>query len=139
MSVTVRVAVRLAALVLVAVPLAACGSDGTSDTDASSAEDTSSVSPSESPTDSPSADEPAEGPDCASVWQEGAELPRGYAGCVDEGGELVPVEKVGCSSGQALLMYDDMYWGAAGGTVYMGTAPLAEDPDFLAAVRRCRA
>ena len=134
MSVTARAALRLAALVLVAVPFAACGSDDSTATDPVASDETTSDTPSGSPSTAP-----AEGPDCATTWQEGAELPRDYSGCVDDSGTLVAVEKVGCSSGQALLMYDDMYWGVAGGTIKMGASPLSEDPAFLTAVRRCRA
>lgn len=134
MSVTLRAAAHLAALVVLGASLAACGSDATTAADPAASDATTSTAATSSPTD-----EPAEGPECASTWVDGAELPRTYAGCVDEAGELVPVDKVGCSSGQALLMYGDAYWGVAGGTVHEATSPLTDDPGFRAAVRRCRA
>lgn len=132
--------------------LAACGSE-TSDsagqasepsasaTDSESASESPSESPSESTSESPSesATAPADAPSCAKTWTEGGVIPRAYAGCVEDDGTYVKADRLGCSSGQRMVMYGDRFYGVAGGEIHMTSGPLQKDRDYQAAVRRCRA
>jgi hypothetical protein len=126
---------RRAALPLVALCVFGCGGSGSSDPDAAGTDPTGSPEPSVSDSATP-----ADGPACDTVWQEGATLPRGYRGCVDTAGTLVPRDVLGCSSGQRLVSHADRYWAVLGGTIHeAATTPLADDPDYRTAVRSCRA
>ena len=135
--------------------VAGCGSDdATTGTTPGTASDPSSTapaspSPTPSPTSSPAATPseppaptspavPAGTPGCAEVWVAGGRLPRVYRGCA-EGEVLVAADRLGCSSGQALIRYADRYWAVAGGLVREGRTPLLEDPAYLESVESCRA
>lgn len=111
-----------------------CGSSGSSAPDAAGTDPTGSPAPSISESSAP-----ADGPACDSVWQEGATLPRSYRGCVDGSGTLVPRDALGCSSGQRMVSHADRYYAVLGGTIHEATTPLAEDREYRAAVRSCRA
>ena len=125
---------RWAALPLIALCAFGCGSSD------STASDAAGTDPSGTPESSVGASPtPVDGPDCASVWQEGATLPKSYRGCVDEAGALVERDTLGCSSGQRMVSHADRYWAVLGGTIHEATGPLADDPDYRAAVRSCRA
>lgn len=109
---------HLAVLALLTLGLTACGSDESS-TEA---------------TGSSSNDMPA----CASVWQDGATLPRAYGGCV-QNDQVVAPDSLGCSSGQRIIRYADSFYAVPGGTVHAATKPLNGDRQYIAAVHRCRA
>lgn len=129
---------RWAALPLVALFAFGCGSSGSTAPDAAGTDPTGSPEPSVSATVSDTAT-PADGPACDSVWQKGATLPRAYRGCVDTTGTLVPRDALGCSSGQRLVSHADRFWAVPGGTIHEAATPLADDPEYRAAVRSCRA
>jgi hypothetical protein len=124
---------------LVALCAFGCGSSGSSADDAAGTDPTSTpVSSSATPSDETSA--PAGVPDCETVWQDGATLPRTYRGCVDDTGTVVPRDALGCSSGQRLVSHGDRYYAVPGGTIHeAATTPLADDPEYRTAVRSCRA
>lgn len=122
---------------LVALCAFGCGSSGSTADDAAGTDPTST---SPEPTASSEGSTPADGPDCETVWQEGATLPRGYQGCVDSTDTLVPRDALGCSSGQRMVSHDDRFWAVPGGTIHEATAAtLADDSEYAAAVRTCRA
>lgn len=125
---------RRAALPLVALCAFGCGSSGSSTPDAAGTD--ASKTP-----DAPSTSEStaADGPACETVWQVDETLPRTYRGCVDGTGTLVPRDALGCSSGQRMVMHDDRFWAVLGGTIHEASTTLADDPDFRADVRSCRA
>ncbi|TWG95133.1 hypothetical protein L615_000500000770 [Nocardioides sp. J9] len=117
--------------------LAGCGSD-----DSGTADDSTSPSATESSSDaaseSPVAEQvPAGTPECADVWSAGATLPRGYKGCAQDGA-LVKPDRLGCSSGQALVRYDDRFWAVRGGRIAGGETPLADSEEYTEQVAICR-
>ncbi len=120
--------------------LAGCGSD-----DDGSAEDTSSPSAlsSKSSTASSAAPSPTTTPApagmraCADVWQAGADLPRAYRGCADADGLLVAPDRIGCSSGQALVRHH-RFWAVAGGPISRTAGALLDDEEYAAALTSCR-
>jgi hypothetical protein len=142
----------LALASLLAGGLVACGSDDGSTraadepTPAGSGSTSGPASPSPSASEmgsgphsgSPSETAPPGTPQCSKVWRDGASLPRTYVGCVDDTG-FVKRDRLGCSSGQAIVRYDDRFYGVAGGTVHRATAPLDKNRQYLAAAMRCRA
>jgi hypothetical protein len=131
---------------------AGCGDDtaqdeaGQAGDEASSAAPTITANPSDSISGSPSesgATEPSEptsavptGPDCSATWVGDAELPKGYKGCLDAG-TWVAADKLGCSSGQALVRYADAFWAVAGGTIH-ATDGLESDKEYRDSVASCR-
>lgn len=116
--------------------IAACGSESSPD---AADEPSSASTPTPSAVTSEAAAVPDGAPACADVWSTDATLPRGYDGCVDSDGTYVPRDALGCSSGQVLVQYDDTFFAVVGGTVRRGSSPLADDRDYRAAVRSCRA
>lgn len=135
---------RFAVAVLVTLVLAGCGEDGKSaDEDATSA---ASVNPSAttSAASEPTRDLPtkasptipANTPDCAAVWSNGAKLPNGYKGCV-AGEEYVRADTLSCSSGQGIVKYDDRFWAVRGGTIAQAD-DIYESDLYLDSVARCR-
>jgi hypothetical protein len=129
MSVTGFLRAQLPVLALVAIGLTACGSDQSAADDPAGSDD-----PSTSPAESPAA-----GPECGTLWQDGTTLPRSYDGCVDDSGQFVEKDALGCSSGQTIVRYDDTYYAVLGGSVHEASAPLDQDREYRAAVLRCRA
>jgi hypothetical protein len=113
--------------------LAGCGSD--SGTTASDPETPASSATSASPAEP--ATSAAEGPDCAAVWVEGETLAKSYQGCVSDG-VLVAVERIGCSSGQTFVLYDDAYWAVRGGLIKAATDGLAKSEAYLEDMAACR-
>lgn len=85
-----------------------------------------------SPSTSPGA------PDCATVWKDGAELPRSYAGCNAASG-FVASDKLGCSSGQRMVRYGDHYYAVLGGTISETESSLEDDRGYRGAIASCRA
>ena len=85
---------------------------------------------------SPSASNGA--PDCASVWKDGAELPRSYDGCNSAEG-FVATDKLGCSSGQRMVRYGDHYYAVLGGTIRETESSLEDDRGYRGAIASCRA
>lgn len=67
---------------------------------------------------------------------DGQSLPKKYTGCVS-GGEFVKADRLGCSSGQRIVRYDDRYWAYDGGTISR-TAGLMKDDEYVAEVTTCR-
>jgi hypothetical protein len=121
-------------LPLIALCAFGCGSSGSSAEDAPGTDPTGTPEPTASESSAA-----ADGPGCDTVWHEGATLPRDYRGCVDSGGTLVPRDPLACSSGQRLMRHDDRFWAVPGGTIHESSTSLADDPDYRAAVRSCRA
>lgn len=143
---TLRFAVLGAAAMLA---LAGCGSGAeTSAADpASSAtveESTSVPSPEETseattePDGSASASKDTEGwVSCSKVWVADQELPGRYPGCLD-GEVAVGADRLGCSSGQGMIRFDDRFYAVPGGTIYQTDTALSEDRGYRAAVAICR-
>lgn len=145
----------LAALALPLALVAACGDEG-----ATTADDPASGSSSSSPAASESAPEsasaPASGdasasasptsasasptapplPACEQVWQAGAKLPGGYAGCL-EGDQEVAADGRYCEFGKPLVTYADRFYAVPGGTIAEGTSPLRSDPGYRKVLRTC--
>ena len=114
-----------AAVALTALALAGCGQD-----------ETAPEAQAPSSSNSPSAKSGA--PDCAVLWHEGGELPRSYAGCNSEDG-FAPMDKLGCSSGQRMVMYGDHFYAVLGGTIHETESPLQDDHGYRVALASCRA
>lgn len=136
---------RAAAFALAAVVLTGCGGYTATDATGESPEPSPSVSvipaPSEGssePSEPASEPVPEGTPECSAVWQEGAALPRTYAGCADPDG-YVERDVLACSSGQRMVRYADRFYGVLGGTIHQASGPLEQDRDYMAAIRRCRA
>jgi hypothetical protein len=130
------------ALVALGLGVSACGDDDGSaeGTDAGSTPSASAPStPDPAPTSDATEEVPPGSPACADVWQVGERIPRGYAGCVEDGA-FVESDVLGCSSGQRLVRFDDTFYGVLGGTVRQAAAgPLTDDADYRRSVRSCRA
>lgn len=119
--------------------LAGCGSDdGKADDSGSpgvaSSESSTAASAAPSATTTPA---PAGMRDCVDVWRAGATLPRVYRGCADDDGLLVAPDRIGCSSGQALVRHG-RFWAVAGGLIARTDGPLLEDDEYVAALTSCR-
>jgi hypothetical protein len=121
---------HLLVLASAALFLTACGSE---ETRAESSGGESSASPSAGGETAPPGT-----PDCTSVWRDGATLPPGYGGCVEDA-EFVSRDALGCSSGQRIIRSADHFYAVPGGTVHSSTKPLDRDRKYRAAVYRCRA
>jgi hypothetical protein len=134
----------VAAGALVLGLVAGCGSDDGADvaTDGSG-------TPSASPTDDPTPETtptpvevdtvaPASWPTCAETWNEGATLPKAYAGC-SLAGAAVPADAVHCSMGALLVTYDDRFWGVPGHEISRADGKLQQDADFRQARATCTA
>lgn len=121
-----------ALLLLASLGLVSCGDDSPV-----AAEETSS--PAGETSGEPSGEPVPPGtPVCSEVWTEGAELPRRYKGC-DEDGAFVAADGLGCSSGQKIVRYAEHFYAVPGGTIHETADPLDEDREYRAAERRCRA
>ena len=138
MAVTRDLQAPLVALVLAALCLTSCGSDG-ADADGAAASDRSSASTREAEEPGAALSVPPGTPECDDVWKAGATLPRSYDGCVDEDGQFVPRDALACSSGQRIIRFDDRFYGVPGGTVHEVPTSLEQDREYRAAVLRCRA
>ena len=128
-------------LALVAAGLTACGSDPVEADGSVATDDSSSAAPSPTAPESPAASDsvPPGTPECSTLWQDGATIEKSYAGCVDDDGQFVKKDTLGCSSGQTLVRYDDRFYGVLGGSVHEASAPLDKDRKYRATVLRCRA
>ena len=139
----------LAALLVPLALASACGEEGSSDAgeEATGVSDSASPTPTEAPSDPASASptesasatsKPPEptGPACSAVWVDGRSLPKRYQGCVDDTG-FVKADRLGCSSGQRIIRYDDRYWAYEGGPVSK-TRGLAKDAEYADEVATCR-
>ncbi len=127
-----RVSSCLLLVALVVPVLAGCGGQ-----DEQAGDETTAAATSSSPADqepAPPGTEP-----CADVWADGAPLPRTYQGCTDEAGAFVKRDVLGCSSGQRLVRFDDLFYGVLGGTIHEASGSLEQDRDYRASVRSCRA
>lgn len=120
--------------------LAGCGSDDdgkaddTSSPSVASSESSTAASAAPSATTTPA---PAGMRACTEVWQAGAKLPRAYRGCADGAGLLVAPDRIGCSSGQALVRHQ-RFWAVAGGPIARTAGPLLDDEAYAAALTSCR-
>ncbi len=111
---------------LAALALAGCGNASSS-----TATDGTSSAP-------PSSGAPASSlPDCTAVWVEGKTLPAAYAGCHGTAGD-VKAHKIGCSSGQTIVIYTQSYYAVLGGSIHQ-TANILKDQGYLHSIRSCRA
>jgi len=77
-------------------------------------------------------------PACTEVWQEGADLPKDYKGCAVDG-EAVEVERLPCSSGQRVYLYDDHFWAVRGHVISFAEDGLSEDTKYQEMLFSCRA
>ncbi|MET0525117.1 MAG: fimbrillin family protein [Nocardioides sp.] len=130
MSVTRVLRAQLPVLVLAALCLTACGSDEPAAKDEVVNDDAST---------STGAPLPPGTPDCATIWQDGETIPRAYAGCADGDQQYVKRDALPCSSGQRIVVFNNQFYGVAGGTVHEAKSPLDQDREYRAAVLRCRA
>jgi len=130
---------QVAACLLLAAFLSACGDEAATDP-ASAAGSSSPVDDKTDKDDQAREGQPvpAGTPDCSDIWTDGARIPRGYQGCADEG-TYVERESLACSSGQRMVRYGSRYYGVIGGTVHQTAERLLDDRDFRDAVRSCRA
>lgn len=119
----VRPALALTAL----LALAACGGQGGTDV----------ADESTAPAPSATSSAAAEGPDCATIWVDGATLPGRYAGCVDDSGALVPADAVRCDSGQTIVTFDDRFYAAVGYRVNDTGGALEDSASYRRAMRVC--
>lgn len=120
------VAVMVAAL----LSLSACGDDTAPE---ATADETSAP-----PTPAESSSAPVDGTPCESVWVEGSDLPKDYAGCVADGA-LVEPEILDCSSGQRIVLYDDHYWALRGHIIGYAPDGLDNDKKYARVLYSCRA
>jgi hypothetical protein len=67
----------------------------------------------------------------------GEKLPLAYAGCHDTTGD-VKAHKIGCSSGQTIVIYTKSYYAVLGGSIHQ-TANILKDQGYLHSIRSCRA
>lgn len=111
---------------LAALALAGCGNASSS----TASDGTSSAPPSSS---APASTLPA----CTAVWVAGEKLPMAYAGCHDATGD-VKAHKIGCSSGQTIVIYTKSYYAVLGGSIHQ-TANILKDKGYLHSIRSCRA
>lgn len=136
----------LVPVLLAALLLAGCGSE---DTGTATPQDEGSVSPSSTPSEAPPSTEATdevtdEGPDtrgwpkCEKVWIAGDDLPRTYVGCT-EGDEAVKAERVPCSMGVKLVVYNDRFWAATGNRISESDGPLRKNPEFRQVRNTCSA
>lgn len=143
MSVTRVVRAQVPALLLALSGLAACGSEGSPGTgQAADAPTTDTATTDTATADTATAEPegeqvPAGTPRCASVWRDGARIPRDYQGCVEDG-DLVERDVLGCSSGQRLVRHADRFYGVLGGPVQEVAGPLDSSREYTAVVRACR-
>jgi hypothetical protein len=116
---------------LAALALAGCGNASSSST----ATDGTSSAP---PTSGTTSTAPVSTlPDCTGVWVEGKKLPLAYAGCNAAAGD-VKAHKIGCSSGQTIVIYTQSYYAVLGGSIHH-TTNILKDPGYLHSIRSCRA
>ncbi|HWJ67500.1 MAG TPA: hypothetical protein VNT31_12550 [Nocardioides sp.] len=133
---------RLTAIAGVAtalVLLSGCGGDDASADDPATTNGSASTPATDDASTAAASSTPAPAgtPECADVWQADATLPRAYRGCALDG-LLVAPDRLGCSSGQALVRYDDRYWAVAGGPIAATEGPLLDDQAYADAVETCR-
>lgn len=125
--------------VVALLALGGCGSD----TSAGGEQTASAATPSDtadaaSPAPSSSTEpDTAEWASCSEVWVADQTLPGRYPGCVD-GDQAVPADRLGCSSGQRMIRFDDRYYAVPGGTIYRTDTALSDDRGYRAAVAICR-
>jgi hypothetical protein len=117
-----------------------CGSS----TSTSTAADPGSSSPtSTTPTSEPSTTHhTSKGPsepswaDCSIVWRAGERLPGSYPGC-NQGNASIAADRLGCSSGQRLVRFDNHWWAAAGGVIHHSN-DLMHDKTYIHSAQVCR-
>lgn len=73
---------------------------------------------------------------CSSVWKAGARLPASYPGC-NQGNTSVAADRLGCSSGQRLVRFDNHWWAAAGGVIHH-VRDLQHDQTYIHSAQVCR-
>lgn len=131
----------LAAALVCAAAVSACGDDASTAADPTGA-GTASESPAETPTDStgedptPSATAPV-GPACAEVWVAGGTLPGDYRGC-DLDGTWQKAEKKPCSFGKPIVVFDERFY-AVPGKVVNDVEDLASSEQYQSALAACQA
>lgn len=74
-------------------------------------------------------------PDCSEVWVADAAFPAKYRGCLADG-VAVRADTVTCSSGQALVTYDDRFYAVKGEHVNE-TQGLGRDRAYRRAMNAC--
>jgi uncharacterized protein YcfL len=121
---------RLLVGAVAALTLAGCGSSSST----TASDGSSSTAASSGPTSSaPASTLPA----CTAVWVTGSKLPRAYAGCHTAAGD-VRAHKIGCSSGQTIVIYTQSYYAVLGGSIHHA-ANILKDQGYLHSIRSCRA
>ena len=114
--------------------LAGCGSNSSA-VDSSAGQptaDSSSPSPSHTSSSGTASDLPA----CSKVWKPGAKLPHDYQGCL-QGTNEARADRLGCSSGQRMVRFDDHWYAVLGGQIHH-SKDLVHDAQYLHSVRVCR-
>lgn len=99
----------------------------------------SNTSPSKSPSKPHHSSTGPSSPDwasCSSVWKAGARLPASYPGC-NQGNTSVAADRLGCSSGQRLVRFDNHWWAAAGGVIHQAR-DLKHDQTYIHSAQVCR-
>jgi hypothetical protein len=119
------------ALAAVLLLMAGCGDDEGTTADDPADETTTSQEP--------SATEPsATGlPACADVWVAGADLPRNYRGC-EQDGEEIKADKHPCSYGAAIVEFDDRFYAVTGKQINE-VPSLTESDQYQRALSACQA
>ncbi|MFD0805088.1 hypothetical protein ACFQ0K_03230 [Nocardioides caeni] len=134
------VSIPAAALLLAAtVALAGCGGDDAEEprsersaTNGASGTDATTSAPATTPV-TPT---PPDLPGCSGVWVEGRRLPAGYAGCVDDAGEVSRDVRM-CSIGDTLATHDDRWYAVPGRVINHAVPDLERDQAYQSAVLAC--
>lgn len=77
------------------------------------------------------------GPDCASIWKDGATLPEDYTQCVEDGAYGTQ-DVTECEDGTRLVVYSDTYYAITGGPISKpDVAPMQDTEQFGTAFAAC--
>ena len=80
---------------------------------------------------------PPTGPDCASIWKDGATLPEDYTKCVDNGAYGTQ-DVFECQDGTKLVAYADSLYAVTGGRISKPkVAPMQDTPEYGKAYSAC--
>jgi hypothetical protein len=109
---------------VVAVAVAGCGEDDSTQTGA--------------PSDSPSSAASDEQPACTDVWVDKAPLPDDYRGCYEDG-QFVKADKQMCSFGTEMVTYGDRFYGILGKWVNEVDGSLEQSRQYRKAYNTCTA
>jgi hypothetical protein len=136
----------LAPLLLIGGLVAGCGSEASTGSDGSRAQEptptpsttSAAGSPSDSPGASESSEQTADWPACGAVWVRDANLPQPYQGCL-RGDKAVSARALPCSTGVQLITYADRFWGVPGHRISKSDGPLRSDREYQRTKNTCTA